>query len=124
MEEEVDLSKELTRQQYEAIVSKALDTHEQDAEIYLKKVQARMERSAFTILQLWKLLHSSPADSHFREISIASAARRIVHVLHILSYRLVICAHKGLMKPIHATNVSIVSTVRTKFWSTDEDSPL
>ena len=44
MEEEVDLSKELTRQQYEAIVSKALDTHEQDAEFYLKKVQARMER--------------------------------------------------------------------------------
>ena len=46
--EEVDLSKELTRQQYEALVDKALDTHEQDAEIYLKKVQARMERSELT----------------------------------------------------------------------------
>lgn len=42
--EEVDLTKALTRQQYEAIVSQALNTHEQDAEEYLKKVQARMDR--------------------------------------------------------------------------------
>ena len=41
---ELDLSKELTRQEYEAIVQQALQTHEQDAEGYLKKVQARMER--------------------------------------------------------------------------------
>ena len=61
VEEEVDLSKELTRQQYEAIVSKALDTHEQDAEIYLKKVQARMERSALTPFAA--LLHKSFADN-------------------------------------------------------------
>jgi len=43
--EEVDLTKEMTRSQYEAIVQQALDTHEQDAEDYLKKVEARMQRS-------------------------------------------------------------------------------
>ena len=42
--QEVDLSKEMTRQQYEAIVQQALNTHEQDAEEYLNKVQARMQR--------------------------------------------------------------------------------
>ena len=42
--EEVDLTKELTRQQYEAIVTAALNTHEQDAGDYLRKVQARMDR--------------------------------------------------------------------------------
>ena len=44
MTEEIDLTKELTRQQYEAIVSQALNTHEQDAGEYLSKVQARMDR--------------------------------------------------------------------------------
>jgi hypothetical protein len=42
--QEVDLTKEMTREQYEAIVQQALDTDEQDAEEYLKKVQARMQR--------------------------------------------------------------------------------
>jgi hypothetical protein len=44
--EEVDLTggAELTRQQYEAIVQQALQNHEQDAEGYLSRVQARMER--------------------------------------------------------------------------------
>lgn len=43
--EEVDLlNVELSRTQYESIVQQALQTHEQDAEDYLKKVQARLER--------------------------------------------------------------------------------
>ena len=56
--EEVDVSKPLTRLQYEILVQEALQTYEQDAEVYLKKVQARLERWAFHFNAIWLCYHA------------------------------------------------------------------
>ena len=40
----IDLAKPLSRKDYEVIVQNALQTHEQDSEIYLDNVKARLDR--------------------------------------------------------------------------------